>query len=121
VRVERWIANEADVVAQAAVVVSHGGFGTTLGVLTAGTPLVVVPLFGDQPQNAVRVAAAGAGVVASVAGIRAAVERVLGDDSYRTTARRIADEMRSLPPVDDFYSDDHGSRKSAKSVSPPST
>jgi hypothetical protein len=59
-----------------------------------------------------------------VDGIRAAVDRVLGYDAYRTTARRIAEEMRALPPADDFfdaYSDDQGSRKSAKSVSPPST
>jgi UDP:flavonoid glycosyltransferase YjiC (YdhE family) len=92
-----------------------------VGVLAAGAPLVVVPLFADQPQNAVRVAAVGAGVISSVDGMRAAAERVLGDDSYRETAGRIADEMRSLPRVDDFYSDDHGSRKSANSVSPPST
>jgi UDP:flavonoid glycosyltransferase YjiC (YdhE family) len=103
VHVERWISNEADVVAQSAVVVSHGGFGTMLGVLAAGTPLVVVPLFADQPQNAVRVAAAGAGVVSSVDGIRASVERVLADDSYRRTAARIAGEMRALPPVDYFF------------------
>jgi UDP:flavonoid glycosyltransferase YjiC (YdhE family) len=100
VRVERWVP-QADVLGHAAAVVCHGGSGTTLGSLAAGVPLVVVPLFADQPWNAARVGAVGAGVVSAVDGIRAAVERVLGDGSYRAGARAIADEMRSLPPVDD--------------------
>jgi UDP:flavonoid glycosyltransferase YjiC (YdhE family) len=107
VQVERWV-REPDVLAQASVVVGHGGAGTTLGAISAGRPLVVVPLFGDQPQNAVRVAVAGAGVVAPLAGIRAAIERVLGDDRYRVAASRIAEDMRALPPTDEFlraYSD----------------
>ena len=100
VRVERWVP-QADVLARAAAVVCHGGSGTTLGTLAAGVPLVVVPLFADQPSNAARVAHVGAGVVSAVDGIGPSVERVLGDDSYRAAARRVAEEMRSLPPVDD--------------------
>jgi UDP:flavonoid glycosyltransferase YjiC (YdhE family) len=101
VQVERWVA-EPDVLAHAAAAVGHGGAGTTLSVLAAGVPLVSVPLFGDQPSNAVRVAVAGAGVVASMDEIRAGLERVLEHGSYGAAARRIADEMRALPPVDDF-------------------
>jgi UDP:flavonoid glycosyltransferase YjiC (YdhE family) len=101
VHVERWVAQEADVLGQAAAIVYHGGFGTTLGALAAGLPMVVVPLFGDQPQNGVRIASAGAGMVASD-GIRGAIERVLGDHAYRRAARAIADEMRALPPTDGF-------------------
>ena len=41
----------------------HGGSGTTLGALAAGLPLVIVPLFADQPANAKRVAEVGAGLV----------------------------------------------------------
>ena len=40
----------------------HGGSGSTLGALAAGVPLVVMPLFADQPQNARRVAEVGAGL-----------------------------------------------------------
>jgi hypothetical protein len=100
VHVERWVP-QADVLGHAAAVVGHGGSGTTLGALAAGLPLVVVPLFADQPPNAARVAIAGAGVAAPMDGIRAGVERVLGDPSYRAAAERIADEMQRLPPVDD--------------------
>ena len=102
VHVEQWVP-QADVLAHAALVLCHGGSGTTLGALAAGRPLVVVPLFADQPYNAARAGIVGAGVVASVDTLRRAVERVLADDSYAAAARRVAEEMRALPPVDEFF------------------
>jgi UDP:flavonoid glycosyltransferase YjiC (YdhE family) len=99
VHVERWV-DEAAVLAHASAIVGHGGAGTTLSALAAGRPYVAVPLFGDQPLNAVRVAVSRAGVVAPIDGIGPAVERVLADESYRQTSERIAAEMRALPPVD---------------------
>lgn len=102
VHVEAWVP-QADVLAHAALVVCHGGSGTTLGSLAAGRPLVVVPLFADQPINAERVAAAGAGlaVAPEAAAIRAATEEVLAEPSYRETAEAVAAEMASQPPVDE--------------------
>ena len=100
VQVEEWV-SEPDILGHASVAVGHGGTGTTLSALAAACPLVVVPLFGDQPYNGARVAVAGAGVVAWLDEIRSRIELVLGDDRYRMTARRMADEMRSHPPVDE--------------------
>jgi MGT family glycosyltransferase len=112
-RVEAWV-NPADVLAQASVAVSHGGFGTTLGAVAAGLPLVVVPLFGDQPDNASRVEAVGAGVVVwpgaeaesmrsglDATALREAIEAVLDDPAYGRTARELAAEMAALPSADD--------------------
>ena len=114
VNVERWVP-QADVLGHASAVVCHGGSGTTLGALAAGLPLVVVPLFADQPDNARRVAAIGAGVAVEpgdeaprepmrstidTSALRAAIEAVLGDPKYRRSAERVADEMRALPPTD---------------------
>jgi len=116
VHVERWVAHDT-VVEQAAVVVGHGGYGTTMGTLREGVPLVVLPLFSlDQWANAAAVAAAGAGVAldaeratrnvlglpsaATVAQLGPAVRRVLADLSFRDGALRIADAMAALPPVD---------------------
>ncbi len=101
VHVERWV-TEPEVLAHASVAVGHGGAGTTLSALAAGCPLVVVPLFGDQPRNAVRVAVAGAGVVAPMDRIGACIELVLENDDFRDATRRIVDEMRTLPVVDEF-------------------
>jgi len=102
--VEQWVP-QTDVLAHAVLVLCHGGSGTTLGALAAGRPLVVVPLFADQPFNAARAGIVGAGVVASVDTIGRAVERVLSDDSYAAAAARIRQEMRTLPPVDEFLQD----------------
>ncbi len=101
VHVEAWVP-QADVLAHATAVVCHGGSGSTLGALAAGLPVVVVPLFADQPYNARRVEAIGAGVavVPDAAAIREAVQRVLDDGSYGVAARDLAAELRAQPPVD---------------------
>ncbi|HEY7537386.1 MAG TPA: nucleotide disphospho-sugar-binding domain-containing protein [Gaiellaceae bacterium] len=104
VHVERWVPQQ-DVLAHAAAVVCHGGSGTMLGALAAGKPTVLTPLFADQPHNAVRVAAVGAGVVTSIDRLRTAIERVLEEERYRLAAEHVAEEMRRLPAVDAFLAD----------------
>jgi UDP:flavonoid glycosyltransferase YjiC (YdhE family) len=101
VRVEPWVP-QAEVLAQAGAVVCHAGSGSTLGALAAGVPLVAVPLFADQPFNARRIAATGAGLVAAPepGAIRAALRRVLDEEPYRAAARALAAELRSHPPTD---------------------
>jgi UDP:flavonoid glycosyltransferase YjiC (YdhE family) len=97
-RVERWL-DQAQVMSRAAAMVSHGGSGSTLQALAAGVPQVFVPLFVDGPANAQRVAGLGAGIVAGD-DLRAAVETAL-TDRYASGARRVADQIAALPPVDD--------------------
>ena len=106
--VERWVP-QAEVVSHAEVVVCHGGYGTTVGALAAGVPLVVAPLFADQGRNAARVAAVGAGLAlpmaanieaADVSGLGERVWRVLGDPSFGRAARDVAASARALPHVD---------------------
>ena len=62
-----------------------------------------MPLFGDQPYHAVRVAVSGAGLASSIDEIGKRVEQVLPNETYRTTAGRMADEMRTFPPADEFF------------------
>ena len=104
VHVETWVP-QADVLAHADAVVCHGGSGTTLGALGAGRPLVIAPLFADQPYNGRRVQEVGAGVSVApdAAALRAGIETVLGNGSYRAAAARIADEMRGQRPVDEAF------------------
>ena len=100
VRVERWVAQD-EVMPRAAAVVGHGGSGSTLTALAAGVPLALVPLFVDGPENARRVAGAGAAIVVDDAtALATAVRELLDDASYVEAARRIADDIRALPPVD---------------------
>jgi MGT family glycosyltransferase len=60
-RVVRFLAHDA-ALERAACVVCHGGMGITQKALTAGVPLVVVPIGRDQLETARRVEVAGAGV-----------------------------------------------------------
>jgi UDP:flavonoid glycosyltransferase YjiC (YdhE family) len=114
VHVERWVP-QADVLPHAAAMVCHGGYGTTSGALAYGVPLVVVPMFADQPSNALRVAEIGAGIaLPAPASLRAVVEhgtevlagldehvrRLLAEPRYARAARRVAESARALPPVD---------------------
>ncbi len=105
VHVERFVPQD-DVFPHAAAAICHGGSGTTLGALAAGVPLVVAPMFADQPHNAERIAAVGAGLAmptraATSDDLRRALSRVLEESSFRAAARRIAAEIAELPSVDD--------------------
>ena len=116
VHVETWVPHD-DAAAAADAVVCHGGFGSTLGTLAHGTPLIVIPVFStDQWANGEAVARAGAGVVLAddpgtrgalalpsasvIGGLPGAVERVLEAGSCRAAAEAVATAMRSLPPVE---------------------
>jgi len=115
VHLEPWI-DQARVLDHADLVVCHGGSGTTLAALAAGVPLVIVPLFADQFENARRIAAARAGRVvesqirtggtrsinaAAAPEITRSIEDVLGDVTYRDRTRAIAAEMTATPTVEE--------------------
>ena len=105
VRVEQWI-DQDRILPNASVVVCHGGYGTVLGALRKGVPLVVMPLFStDQRDNGRRISDAGAGLTIGgpdrLEDLVPAVSKVLQDASYRTTATRIASEIDGLPPIAD--------------------
>lgn len=108
VHVERWWPQH-EVMPHAAAMVGNGGFGTTLAAVTFGVPMVVVPLFVDQPHNARRVAAVGAGTAieagpSAVDALPEALARVLDDGSFRRAAERIADDIGAFPPVSEAAS-----------------
>ena len=117
VRVERWIPQEV-VMRDAAAIVCHGGYGSVLGALAHGVPVVALPMFADdQWRNARRVAELGAGIVLgddrareggmldgprpeALAALPAAVEAALRDPGYRHAAGGLAGAIAALPPVD---------------------
>ena len=105
VHVERFVPQD-EVIPHAAAVVCHGGSGTMLGAAAAGVPLVVTPMFADQPFNAERAVAAGSAFALptrelAAAPLRQALARVLAESSFRTAAQRIAAEIAALPSIDD--------------------
>jgi len=84
------------------LVVHQGGFSTVTGTLNAGLPMVVTPIFADQPYNAECCTALGVGRVVAPGErtpevIRTAVHAVLADPTYRQNAERLRDETAALP------------------------
>jgi UDP:flavonoid glycosyltransferase YjiC (YdhE family) len=105
VHVVRYV-SLATILPRSDLVISHGGSGTVVAALALGLPQVVVPIFADQPENAARVAALGAGQVLgrearTPEAIRKAVRAVLADPTYRRRAERIRDEIRALPGLEE--------------------
>jgi UDP:flavonoid glycosyltransferase YjiC (YdhE family) len=96
VLLERFVPHSA-VLPQADVLVTQCGIGTLTKGLIHGVPLVCAPLRADQPDNAARVVARGAGIKISkdapAEQISAAIQRVLSDQRFRTAARRLGDAM----------------------------
>jgi MGT family glycosyltransferase len=81
-------------------VVCHGGHNTVCETLAHGVPLVVAPIRDDQPVIAEQVARSGAGLRIRFGRLRAdalggAVERVLGEPSFRAAAERIQASFRA--------------------------
>jgi UDP:flavonoid glycosyltransferase YjiC (YdhE family) len=103
VTVESWVL-QSDVFPRAAALVCHGGAGTVLAGLANGLPIVLTPLGVDQPENARRVEATGAGIALlapDATSLRLAVERALGDSEIRAAADRISHEIAAMSSMDD--------------------
>ena len=103
-RVERFVP-QADLLPVTDLVVSHGGSGTLLATLAHGLPSVLLPLGADQPHNAARAQALGLArtldaATATPDAIRDCVDDALQDHALRDRTRQVADEIRSLPRVE---------------------
>ena len=88
---------------KAAVVVCNGGASTGYQALAEGTPIVGIPWNLDAYLAATAMRDAGVGVLlrastATPAGIRAAVERVMREESFTQTAQRVAASFAGFDP-----------------------
>jgi UDP:flavonoid glycosyltransferase YjiC (YdhE family) len=96
---------QAAAMRDAALVVGHGGFGTTMTALAAGVPQLVLPLFSsDQFLNAERVQAVGVGAqllggMDALPEVPGVVQDLLHEPGYAEAARRVAADMAALPDV----------------------
>jgi UDP:flavonoid glycosyltransferase YjiC (YdhE family) len=106
----------ADALADADVVVHHGGAGCVMTSIAAGVPQVAITFAAEQTANADRIAAAGAGrhvpgstvALASVVdaeAVRAAVSAVVGDPSYRAAAMRLRERHDARPGLDELVAE----------------
>mmetsp|Transcript_44395 Transcript_44395/g.96463 ORF Transcript_44395/g.96463 Transcript_44395/m.96463 type:complete len:514 (-) Transcript_44395:123-1664(-) len=87
------------------LMVTHGGSNSIHEALYYGIPLVVVPIFGDQPVNADAVERTSAGVSfrhplksLTSAALREATRKMLeeeGDNSHRSSAKALAESLKA--------------------------
>lgn len=81
----------------AALVVTHAGWQTVNAALADGVPLVCIPDGRDQPDNAARVLACGAGVRVrknvTVNKLRQVIARALTDAALKQSAEQMADAL----------------------------
>jgi UDP:flavonoid glycosyltransferase YjiC (YdhE family) len=87
---------------QVDVVVTHGGNNTVTECFHNGKPMVVLPLFWDQVDNAQRLDETGFGIRLSTYGfeddqLTSAVDRLLADTTLRQRMARDAERYRFNP------------------------
>jgi len=84
------------------LVITHGGNNTVTECFHFGKPMIVLPLFWDQYDNAQRVNELGFGVRLDTYGhepeeLRAAIERLLADVALRARMGPVADRLQASP------------------------
>lgn len=91
-------APQLKILKQTNLCLTHAGLNTTLESLSNGVPLVAIPLADEQPGVAARIAWTGTGEFLlpsrlSVSKLRAAIKKVLAEDSYKQHAIRLQEAV----------------------------
>jgi|GEM_PF-1646189 len=100
IRLERFVPHE-QVFPQVSAVVTHGGLGTMGRALQHGVPMLIIPLFSDQPLNAQLAEARGLAyhlprTRSSPEAIRERLEALLKDQALRERLKQVAEEIQRL-------------------------
>jgi UDP:flavonoid glycosyltransferase YjiC (YdhE family) len=104
VRIERFI-SQTLILPRCSAMLAHGGYGSLMGALRHGVPVVSVPLAAaDNARNAAKLEKLGAGIAIhegsrSPRAIGDAVTEVLTNSAYRDGAARLSASIASLPPT----------------------
>jgi UDP:flavonoid glycosyltransferase YjiC (YdhE family) len=89
---------------------THAGFNAVREALTAGVPMVALPMHAEQPANAQRLFELGVGLAvrpekANAATLASACRCVLDDPAIRRAARGFQRQILGLPGIDQLVAD----------------
>jgi MGT family glycosyltransferase len=91
---------QTSIIPQCDLVITHGGNNTTTESMHFGKPMIVLPLFWDQYDNAQRVQELGIGTRLDTYGfddaaLRSAVDRLVADEALRTRMSAAGEAIRA--------------------------
>ena len=91
---------QTSILPQVDLVITHGGNNTVTESLHFGRPMVVLPLFWDQHDNAQRIDETGLGIRLDTYGhdpeeLTGAIDRLLSDDDLGARLEKIGDRLRA--------------------------
>lgn len=97
-------APQLELLQKATLMITHAGMNTTMECLKNGVPMVAIPVTNDQPGVAARIAWTGVGEFIplsrlSVHKLKAAIKRVLTQDSYKQNAVRLQQAIQKAGGV----------------------
>lgn len=92
---------QIELLERCALMVGHGGISSVKECILMGVPMLLVPIYYDEPGNAARVVYHGLGLrldfeKVSATTLGAHIDEVLGRDSYRTNVRRMSQKFAEL-------------------------
>jgi UDP:flavonoid glycosyltransferase YjiC (YdhE family) len=98
-------APQLEILARANVTITHAGLNTVMQSLMFGVPLVAMPITHDQPAIAARVQRSGAGEMIAIRDLtpqrlRAALDLVMSDPTYRMRAKEISASIQTAGGVE---------------------
>jgi MGT family glycosyltransferase len=103
VRVAAYISHE-QLLPRCGAIITHAGAGTLIASINLGLPLLLIPLFSDQPANAEMAEAAGVALILQPSAVTPAAVReatyALLNESRREQFSALRQEIALLPPVE---------------------
>jgi zeaxanthin glucosyltransferase len=97
-------APQKQIIDRATLVITHAGLNTTLEALSAGVPMVAIPITNDQPGVAARIVRSGAGLLITLPKVttdqlKSAITTVLNDPSYTNNALKMQADIQAAGGV----------------------
>lgn len=93
---------QLDILSQASVFITHAGMGGTGEAIYYGVPMIAIPQMDEQAITAGLIEKNGLGIAfpdksrITSASLKAAIEKLIHDPSYRNTAQEFSEDMKTL-------------------------